>query len=204
MLETAGSSPLTRGAREHVSRRIRTSRLIPAHAGSTPLPAKKCDSSAAHPRSRGEHHGVSLELKFPTGSSPLTRGARMNLVAPPWAERLIPAHAGSTYSSFSTHRATSAHPRSRGEHPATLPTTRPTTRLIPAHAGSTRGGSFGREFGQAHPRSRGEHSGQLIRQWLPDGSSPLTRGAPGRRASYCAVAGLIPAHAGSTRFREFS
>ncbi len=114
-----------------------------------------------------------------------------------------------------------AHPRSRGEH---LPLAHllaggdgssPLTRgalsvlagvaapggLIPAHAGSTQS-PYGIYCSvRAHPRSRGEHadfSGAFIGR---EGSSPLTRGA-----LCCGVwrfprAGLIPAHAGSTRRR---
>ena len=92
-----------------------------------------------------------------------------------------------------------AHPRSRGEHSgavALYATTRgssPLTRgaqpgakalvcllgLIPAHAGSTP--CLGGESNptRAHPRSRGEHTTGAITEQTNEGSSPLTRGAPG-------------------------
>ena len=111
-----------------------------------------------------------------------------------------------------------AHPRSRGENPATTGLTlgfagsSPLTRgkpgataaglaghgLIPAHAGKTRSGNRRRPSQRAHPRSRGENSAAF--GWINGslGSSPLTRGkhrALGRRRR---PGGLIPAHAGKT------
>ena len=54
----AGSSPLTRGKLEGVRRRGRVDRLIPAHAGKTPASKASMSVTAAHPRSRGENHGL--------------------------------------------------------------------------------------------------------------------------------------------------
>ena len=152
------------------------------------------------------------------GSSPLTRGKlhigdkRIN------RRRLIPAHAGKTWCLSCGALAHWAHPRSRGENPASSPSGRathgssPLTRgkrtlrdrdraeggLIPAHAGKTGPPRQLNDPGQAHPRSRGENP---VGGAFPDrseGSSPLTRGkrrisrvAPGRVR-------LIPAHAGKT------
>ena len=90
-----GSSPLTRGALHNRNRTAHSSRLIPAHAGSTPgsspgrlggglIPAHAGStallaaifaSPAAHPRSRGEHQTAGWSLSSLPGSSPLTRGA---------------------------------------------------------------------------------------------------------------------------------
>ena len=50
-----GSSPLTRGAREHTLNNGLHSGLIPAHAGSTGRDAPMSLPISAHPRSRGEH-----------------------------------------------------------------------------------------------------------------------------------------------------
>ena len=135
---------------------------------------------------------------------------------------LIPAHAGSTATPSSNSRITSAHPRSRGEH---LPSAQdlvklqgssPLTRgalvgqvlhrelrgLIPAHAGSTMMTYPEWKIATAHPRSRGEHlrGGRALR--CAEGSSPLTRGAPGSVTEEPLVGGLIPAHAGSTTDRH--
>ncbi len=152
-----GSSPLTRGAHEPVCVAVTFRRLIPAHAGSTSSPHGAWMFNRAHPRSRGEHHGVEMGDNSIEGSSPLTRGARRTTMASMSRRRLIPAHAGST--TRPTHRPFSprAHPRSRGEHPGVFgphhpgfgssPLTRGARtrcypawsrmRLIPAHAGST-------------------------------------------------------------------
>ena len=52
---TIGSSPLTRGKLRSRNVRARPSRLIPAHAGKTPLFPAICLFLPAHPRSRGEN-----------------------------------------------------------------------------------------------------------------------------------------------------
>ena len=78
-----------------------------------------------------------MDVALSPGSSPLTRGKRIDLLPPVHSPRLIPAHAGKTL-------------RARIRVPV-LP------RLIPAHAGKTGvvGPSLG--VGTAHPRSRGEN-----------------------------------------------
>ena len=50
-----GSSPLTRGKRNHYRPTLRDRRLIPAHAGKTAPPSGARVSEPAHPRSRGEN-----------------------------------------------------------------------------------------------------------------------------------------------------
>ena len=52
--------------------------------------------------------------------------------------------------------------------------------------------------GGAHPRSRGEHPRFPTLFSVSVGSSPLTRGARGGDVAARRLAGLIPAHAGST------
>ena len=53
----------------------------------------------------------------------------------------------------------------------------------------------------AHPRSRGEHTGTPMPLRSRVGSSPLTRGAQLEGHKDLTLAGLIPAHAGSTEVR---
>ena len=91
-----GSSPLTRGKRLCVRHRLRDRRLIPAHAGKTRDRARRSANRRAHPRSRGENSSVVTFWLFATGSSPLTRGKRLDLGAERRFQRLIPAHAGKT------------------------------------------------------------------------------------------------------------
>ncbi len=50
-----GSSPPTRGARQHVAPRHPESRIIPAYAGSTPRSPPTPATAWDHPRLRGEH-----------------------------------------------------------------------------------------------------------------------------------------------------
>ena len=196
-----GSSPLTRGARTLPVMRWLRRGLIPAHAGSTIGAPSQGSPPAAHPRSRGEHLLTASLARKVFGSSPLTRGARgcYSPSMPP--VRLIPAHAGSTNFPLNIPQVGRAHPRSRGEH------------IVADAAKAAAGGSSPLTRGAlsadgclacgcgAHPRSRGEHSKVCQRAPTCLGSSPLTRGA--LRTSFCGWwgKGLIPAHAGSTRFR---
>ena len=52
----------------------------------------------------------------------------------------------------------------------------------------------------AHPRSRGENSRRIARPASGRGSSPLTRGKLGAHDDALGDGGLIPAHAGKTRY----
>ena len=156
------------------------------------------------------------------GSSPLTRGKRNGDVFRPGRERLIPAHAGKTWSSPRALSKRSAHPRSRGENPklkwqsSKATGSSPLTRgkpfpfvtkchiwgLIPAHAGKTLLASGCAALMRAHPRSRGENlcGGRDSRQ--SGGSSPLTRGKLRQERLGTDDRRLIPAHAGKTRPRR--
>ena len=116
--ESRGSSPLTRGARFQLGACAPVGGLIPAHAGSTRRIRPALVLSPAHPRSRGEHLDRTLAYHAHTGSSPLTRGARVRVPALGAPPRLIPAHAGSTRARRVVHCLDGAHPRSRGEHSA--------------------------------------------------------------------------------------
>ena len=152
-----GSSPHTRGAPLSRSSARRSTRIIPAYAGSTAETAFAASQS--------------------TGSSPHTRGARMDRLGQTPVVRIIPAYAGSTAPRWASPRARPDHPRIRGEHfthtirkrrkHGSSPHTRGALyggprltvqgRIIPAYAGSTprlRGGPRRRPD---HPRIRGEH-----------------------------------------------
>ena len=172
----------------------------------------------AHPRSRGEN---AIPLKASVsgpGSSPLTRGKRVEAGHEGEPFRLIPAHAGKTRDSSLGMRRCRAHPRSRGENRpprggqktrrGSSPLTRGKPppcrfafdrgRLIPAHAGKTFLGVVRGPVGGAHPRSRGENSRAFLAFRLPSGSSPLTRGKHYQTPAQAKGLGLIPAHAGKT------
>ena len=152
------------------------------------------------------------------GSSPLTRGKRLDLVNYLALYGLIPAHAGKTTRRPILPYTSRAHPRSRGENARSWPSSvppegsSPLTRgkrtsaararsasgLIPAHAGKTWPGLGGWGGGWAHPRSRGENRGLLIAAHHHRGSSPLTRGKQHPKHRQGSRGRLIPAHAGKT------
>ena len=196
--QSPGSSPLTRGKPGRGGADDASHRLIPAHAGKTPVHSRWCAVGEAHPRSRGENDGsVSMSVE-PVGSSPLTRGKLEDDTELDGPRRLIPAHAGKTLFADGVHITVPAHPRSRGENVdgdevvvyecGSSPLTRGKPgggfagvvccRLIPAHAGKTRSMTSATTESAAHPRSRGENSnGSTLRSGAL-GSSPLTRGKP--------------------------
>ena len=73
--------------------------------------------------------------------------------------------------------------------------------LIPTHAGKTERMRWTSGNRRAHPRSCGENRTRGVPGGYFTGSSPLTRGKPVRRCSPIHKGGLIPAHAGKTRWR---
>ena len=132
-----GSSPLTRGALGCGCGGSRQAGIIPAHAGSTSIWGTAPPSNPDHPRSRGEHRATTLRQCRTAGSSPLTRGARVNVVPRLPRRRIIPAHAGSTSSTVTSPiAAPGSSPLTRGAPWTGLISCR-CLRIIPAHAGST-------------------------------------------------------------------
>ena len=152
-----GSSPLTRGKLTRAYEWGTSRRLIPAHAGKTVERLHEGKLERAHPRSRGENDPYTLPGVPGAGSSPLTRGKRVERGANLIHVRLIPAHAGKTSRARREPDPRTAHPRSRGENhdlpvdelhfTGSSPLTRGKhpisvhmllgNRLIPAHAGKT-------------------------------------------------------------------
>ena len=215
---SGGSSPLTRG-KPHLGTHLEMGlRLIPAHAGKTRCRHRRGSQILAHPRSRGENLTEPIEAAAPTGSSPLTRGKRSEVLGSHGWPGLIPAHAGKTISRMVWVSGLGAHPRSRGENRGRLWSdsrtfgSSPLTRgkpfaevsgvgaqgLIPAHAGKTFFDSLAKSCEGAHPRSRGENLiGYSVTQ-RHLGSSPLTRGKHQRFHIWRDRIRLIPAHAGKT------
>ena len=213
-----GSSPLTRGKRHEVRGQGCAAGLIPAHAGKTGRWRSRSGVWTAHPRSRGENGEVEIPEWRLDGSSPLTRGKRVERGANLIHIRLIPAHAGKTPSTCPADRRSRAHPRSRGENdedasggvgeagssPLTRGKRAPRTggscrgRLIPAHAGKTCRTFSTCSSLPAHPRSRGENSPSALPMMREAGSSPLTRGKQQRLDRGSVAPRLIPAHAGKT------
>ena len=152
-----GSSPLVRGALVSRDLVFVVGGIIPARAGSTPAQAASVRRRRDHPRSCGEHHPEQHQGQHGEGSSPLVRGAlgRSSRYWP--VPGIIPARAGSTFSSRTGACRARDHPRSCGEHlllcvvgtiiagssplvRGALPRSMPSAgwcRIIPARAGST-------------------------------------------------------------------
>ena len=77
-----GSSPLTRGKLHVLQAEGHALGLIPAHAGKTRAASPCPTFHPAHPRSRGENHGLPPPGWPVTGSSPLTRGKQVDAGRP--------------------------------------------------------------------------------------------------------------------------
>ena len=193
-------------------------RIIPAYAGSTSGSFATRGSARDHPRIRGEHCQRSSVAPPIWGSSPHTRGAPPARPSESILVRIIPAYAGSTWTRLRSGSGSGDHPRIRGEHPSPQESTPPPggssphtrgalgrraglgrrRRIIPAYAGSTWVFFSRVRIVKDHPRIRGEHVGVSALWRIHAGSSPHTRGAPPRRYCLGALAGIIPAYAGST------
>ena len=110
----SGSSPHTRGLRLATRLHEESERIIPAHAGFTIEVCIGSDASRDHPRTRGVYGPTPSASRCTAGSSPHTRGLRAGQDAIDVAARIIPAHAGFTYSSASSGTTSWDHPRTRG------------------------------------------------------------------------------------------
>ena len=160
----------------------------------------------------------------PWGSSPHARRSLRKVHAGGRRQGIIPACAGSTSRSRSSHARSRDHPRIRGEHtsrwmrmrrswgssPHARGTLHPLLRdarragFIPACAGSTsQGAAWCRAHGD-HPRMRGEHDSPKSPMAVRTGSSPHARGARVAGRELGGRVGIIPAYAGSTCARRLA
>ena len=214
-----GSSPLTRGKQASPRSSRKKIGLIPAHAGKTRRGALSALCLPDHPRSRGENVTTVIASPGSPGSSPLTRGKQCEAPGLHEDAGIIPAHAGKTSPTYNATPTTWAHPHSRGENtisstePITLGGSSPLTRgkphrdrvlgheggLIPTHTRKTSCPDSSPSPTRAHPRSRGENASNFYVPFQSQGSSPLTRGKPGDRASDRLPRRLIPVHAGKIK-----
>ena len=152
-----GSSPLTRGKREGGYPGLARVGLIPAHAGKTTTPTPAATYEPAHPRSRGENGRGGARMPVRWGSSPLTRGKRVDAVSVCVESGLIPAHAGKTPALVTMDEIwKGSSPLTRGKRGAAR-VADAAHGLIPAHAGKTAPSMSSPWAGWAHPRSRGEN-----------------------------------------------
>ena len=109
-----GSSPHMRGKLADALSPVLKVRIIPAHAGQTfqmPLTALPAPD---HPRTCGANASPSFARWSSAGSSPHMRGKPVDAVVDRIHRRIIPAHAGQTYSSSTSRRRRTDHPRTCG------------------------------------------------------------------------------------------
>ena len=160
MQVSLGSSPRMRGALLVQAERADQVGIIPADAGSTMRWNGRTRKTRDHPRGCGEHSSNVLSMLGDKGSSPRMRGALHPRIAHQLGPGIIPADAGSTWTSTSTTWRSPDHPRGCGEHgypylrfsssSGSSPRMRGApgqpawalvdNRIIPADAGSTSGG----------------------------------------------------------------
>ena len=176
---SAGSSPLARGTQGERLSAIGPERFIPAGAGNTQGALCAPHPRPVHPRWRGEHSLAASSIACSSGSSPLARGTRAQLILGAAHGRFIPAGAGNTRMCAWWFRWSPVHPRWRGEHSFSFsvappgygssPLARGTLegiaaataagRFIPAGAGNTARSASSSRSKAVHPRWRGEHQG---------------------------------------------
>ncbi len=212
-----GSSPRVRGAAlVGMSNRIQ-SWIIPARAGSRPVPLIWPVKVWDHPRACGEQDDADMEARTSEGSSPRVRGAGKSSCCSAPITRIIPARAGSSWAICACCRFFWDHPRVCGEQSPAHSMSPPdrgssprvrgagsrtsysekTVGIIPACAGSRRrhdGGPVGR---RDHPRACGEQPYHCPPAFVEPGSSPRVRGAVLGITVDDSYAGIIPARAGS-------
>src|SRR5680860_129540 len=91
-------------------------RIIPARAGNTPIPAHDDCRPSDHPRAGGEHQIKAGSVSLTYGSSPRGRGTHRLRGSDKYGLRIIPARAGNTLARLCGPRSPSDHPRAGGEH----------------------------------------------------------------------------------------
>jgi len=214
-----GSSPRTRGTLSLGLGEPRAIRFIPAYTGNSGLSSIPGKSRPVHPRVHGElvHSWQGAQIAF--GSSPRTRGTRLNSGCPRGSRRFIPAYTGNSRPGSTSRPARTVHPRVHGELqllPAVVddslgssPRTRGThqrrpdrghdLRFIPAYTGNSDYASQLEQHLPVHPRVHGELVMSTRDEPPVCGSSPRTRGT--RHLPDVAVLALrfIPAYTGNSR-----
>ena len=111
----AGSFPHTRGTLRCRLYGAPGRRFIPAYAGNARWQGSHHRHRPVHPRMRGERSKKPRTFWRHFGSSPHTRGTRLSTFERISRLRFIPAYAGNATSGTRTARATTVHPRMRGE-----------------------------------------------------------------------------------------
>ena len=140
VLVRSGSSPHSRGAPNCSHSSNYSPGIIPAFAGSTHPPRRWSGDSWDHPRIRGEHDAHEVRELAADGSSPHSRGALQAPIRLDQVRRIIPAFAGSTMRPARRAETGWDHPRIRGEHWITLPSSTYASGSSPHSRGAPRRG----------------------------------------------------------------
>ncbi len=196
-------------------------RIIPAHAGQTPISGLRTTSTSDHPRACGANWNPASYRFCHCGSSPRMRGKPRLPNRRHQRRRIIPAHARQTGSVIVAIATTSDHPRACGANgfgyrdgvmvDGSSPRMRGklflrvgqgrVLRIIPAHAGQTRLRVSVRLSVPDHPRACGANSFTTTVAARPGGSSPRMRGKRAQDQTGGHRRRIIPAHAGQTMRR---
>ena len=195
-----GSSPRMRGTRGKIERHALRRGIIPAHAGNTIMMGMASLMSRDHPRACGEHRPISQSGIPERGSSPRMRGTPESYRSRSKLSGIIPAHAGNTFDTWGIAICPRDHPRACGEH--LYP---PFDRCAPSGSSPRMRGTllsthYVADNSGDHPRACGEHADEHATGVVAWGSSPRMRGTLLQRERLDIRAGIIPAHAGNTRF----
>ena len=200
------------------------SRIIPAHAGNSPLTETRRQESADHPRACGELGQAAGKTYDEAGSSPRMRGTHQRHSPAIPDCRIIPAHAGNSSSLRRRMSVSSDHPRACGElvpsrsltssidgssprmrgTPCCAPRDQALCRIIPAHAGNSASQPARWRCRSDHPRACGELGRRCTQHHDPIGSSPRMRGTLGSETFKVAHGRIIPAHAGNSHEQTVS
>ena len=131
--------------------------------------------------------------------SPLAQGTLSEHCSHLVRPRFIPACAGNSFATLPSIFERPVHPRLRGELQQCSEHSFPSMRFIPAYAGNSQDLFPRITCSTVHPRLRGElliHTGKIQ---APIGSSPLTRGTPGKLRYNDSASRFIPAYAGNSK-----
>ena len=213
-----GSPPRMRGKPPCSGGQAGAARITPAHAGKTRFTPAVYTSYTDHPRACGENMSCPSGFPAGSGSPPRMRGKRERRDRVTMQERITPAHAGKTRSTFSILATHADHPRACGENGhrqshrdgdcGSPPRMRgklgsrglvvSTRRITPAHAGKTQRNAYGLVSSADHPRACGENAALRLQLRRRRGSPPRMRGKRRMATLAASRTRITPAHAGKT------
>ena len=111
----SGSPPRMRGKENATGRKVRCTRITPAHAGKRILADVRAVQPGDHPRACGEKFASVLVDRCKPGSPPRMRGKVQNVPAEGALGGITPAHAGKSRQRYAPERQSQDHPRACGE-----------------------------------------------------------------------------------------